>query len=299
MEGVVAVRGFTKQYDDVLAVQDLDVTVQGGEIFGLIGPNGAGKTTVVRAITGTITPTAGEIAVFGAPPGDVASTRIGLLPQAFSPPSRLTGREIVEYYGGLYPTARATSEVLADVGMTGAADRWYERLSGGQRRRICIGTVLVHDPDLLILDEPTTGIDPRGRRRLWELLGQLRSAGKTIILTTHDMQEAATLADRVGLLSNGRLVEIGSPDELIAREAGENRLIIEPRSPRASTQLAEIPFPVEWQDEALVVSDVPPEAVTDVMMAIAEAGVDYTRVTWEKPSLEDVFIRLTEEEQAR
>ncbi len=158
MNEAVVATGVSKRYGETVALDGIDLSVADGEVFGLIGPNGAGKTTLVRALTGT-TPVDGEITVHGDTPTAVDADRIGLLPQSFSPPARLTARELIDYYGGLYGTARETAEVLGAVGMAANADSWYETLSGGQQRRVCVGIALVNDPDLLFLDEPTTGIE--------------------------------------------------------------------------------------------------------------------------------------------
>lgn len=281
-------------YGDVTAVEGVDIAIEPGEIFVLIGPNGAGKTTLVRAITGTIRPDAGRIRVFDAPPRDVRRSRIGLLPQAFAPPRRLTGREIITYYAGLYGESRSPEAVLRDVGVRDGADRWYERLSGGQRRRICVGTALVNDPDLLILDEPTTGIDPRGRRRVWELLRELRASDRSVVLTTHDMAQAEQLADRVGLLEAGRLVAVGEPSELIARHAASHQFVVQPAS--RVDDLATLSRPVERRDGDLIFPAVDPQEVPDVLGRLDALDVGYTRFVWEEPTLEDVYFDLTEAE---
>ena len=220
---VVAGEGVRKEYGDVVALDGVDLDVAAGEVFGLIGPNGAGKTTLVRALTGT-TEAAGDLRVFGAPPAAVEPSRIGLLPQSFDPPARLTARELVDYYGGLYDEARDTEAVLDDVGMADDADAWYETLSGGQQRRTCVATAVVNDPDLLFLDEPTTGIDPAGRRAIHRLIERLAAGGTTVFLTSHAMDEVERLADRVALLRDGRVVASGAPDRLVAEHGGAPRL---------------------------------------------------------------------------
>ena len=296
MPPVVAAADLSKVYDGVVALRDVTLEIDHGEIFALIGPNGAGKTTFVRAITGTITPTAGEISVFGTSPRAVDYSRVGLLPQAFSPPGRLTGREIIEYYAGLYDTARATDDVLSDVGMVEDADRWFERLSGGQRRRICVGTALVNDPEFLILDEPTTGIDPGGRRQLWSLFRGLQATGRTILLTTHDMAEAAELGDRVGLLSDGQLVEVGRPTALIARHGGLGRIIVEPTDAVSTTADQFLDHPVTIEDGLLVIDEVASGDVGPIIRMLDNEEIVYRRITWEEPTLEDVFFELTDRE---
>ncbi|WP_436927832.1 ABC transporter ATP-binding protein [Halosimplex amylolyticum] len=288
MTATLVAEDVRRTYGDTVALDGVSLSVDAGEVFALVGPNGAGKTTLVRALTGT-TDAEGPVAVFGADPREVDRERIGLLPQAFDPPARLTARELLTYYAGLYDDSRDVDAVLADVGLTGAADTWYENLSGGQRRRTCVGAALVNDPDLLFLDEPTTGIDPAGRRSLWDLLESLAAGGATIFLTTHDMAEAHRLADRVGLLADGRLVAVDEPDALVAEYGGESRLVVETDADPAALDL---PYPAERSGDSLVVSDVPPEAIGDVVDALDAAGASYDALSWSEPDLEDVYLRL-------
>jgi ABC-2 type transport system ATP-binding protein len=284
-----------REYGDTVALDGVSLSVGAGEVFGLIGPNGAGKTTLVRVLTGT-TEVDGHVSVFGEAADAVDPQRVGLLPQSFDPPSRLTARELVDYYGGLYDEARDTESVLADVGLTDDADTWYETLSGGQQRRACVATALVNDPDLLFLDEPTTGIDPAGRRALWSLLESLAGGGTTVVLTTHYMEEAQRLADRVGLLNAGDLVAVGSPDELIDSYGGETRLTFETDDPAAAaTALAGTDFTVETGPECAIVSPVAPTDIGPVVDLLADAGVAYDRLAWAQPDLEDVYLALTGE----
>ncbi|MFC7139437.1 ABC transporter ATP-binding protein [Halosimplex aquaticum] len=288
MTATLVAEDVRRTYGDTVALDGVSLSVGAGEVFALVGPNGAGKTTLVRALTGT-TDAEGSVTVFGTDPRQVDRERIGLLPQAFDPPARLTARELLTYYAGLYDDSRDADAVLADVGLTEAADTWYENLSGGQQRRTCVGATLVNDPDLLFLDEPTTGIDPAGRRSLWDLLESLAAGGTTIVLTTHDMAEAHRLADRVGLLADGRLVAVDDPDALVAEYGGESRLVVETDAEPAALDLS---YPVERSDGALVVSDVPPEAIGDVVDALDAAGASYDALSWSEPDLEDVYLQL-------
>ncbi|MFC4549272.1 ABC transporter ATP-binding protein, partial [Halorussus sp. GCM10023401] len=311
MTDVLVAEGLRKTYGDATALDGVSLSVAEGEVFALIGPNGAGKTTLVRALTGTTTPDSGSVSVFGEAPGAVERSRLGLLPQSFDPPERLTARELIGYYAGLYDEARDPEAVLSEVGLADAGTTWYENLSGGQRRRTCVGTALVNDPDLLFLDEPTTGIDPAGRRALWDLVEDLADRGTTVFLTTHYMEEAERLADRVGLLADGQVVEVGSPGALVAEYGGRPRLVVdveavEDDEARAAGQqdrasapaaagadaLADAGFSAEETDEGLVVADVSPEDIGGVVAALNEAGVAYEALTWKQPDLEDVFLRL-------
>lgn len=295
MDCVVSVSSISHAYDDVHALSGVDLEIDQGQIFVLIGPNGAGKTTLVRSITGTLTPDSGDVRIFGESPQSVEKSRIGLLPQAFSPPGRLTGAEILSYYAGFYDSARSAADVLIDVGMTDAADQWYERLSGGQQRRICVGSALVNDPDLLILDEPTTGIDPRGRRRVWDLLRSIRSEDRTVLLTTHDMGEAQALADRVALINDGKIVATGGPDHLIAEYTEGSHFIVRTGDLGAPPREELFDHKVSLRDGDLVFSEITPEEVPAVLDTLARNEITYTRFVWEEPTLEDVYFELTEE----
>jgi len=293
--------GVRRSYGDVVALDGVDLRVEAGEVFGLIGPNGAGKTTLVRALTGT-TDAEGDLRVFGAPPRAVDPQRVGLLPQSFDPPERLTARELVDYYGGLYDEARDTESVLRDVGMAGDADAWYETLSGGQQRRTCVATAIVNDPDLLFLDEPTTGIDPAGRRSIHRLIERLADGGTTVFLTSHAMDEVERLADRVALLRDGAVVAVGPPEELIAEHGGAPRLDVTLDGPASGDTAARVGDrlasgdAVESSRDGLRIRGVRPEAIGDAVDALDAAGVAFESLAWSEPSLEDVYLRLTGEE---
>ncbi|NHN49919.1 ABC transporter ATP-binding protein [Halostella sp. JP-L12] len=286
-----------KRYGETAALRGVSLSVAEGEVFALVGPNGAGKTTLVRALTGTTRPDAGEASVFGESPAAVDESRLGVLPQSFSPPARLTARELVDYYAGLYDDARATDDVLETVGMVDDADAWYENLSGGQQRRTCLGVALVNDPDALFLDEPTTGIDPAGRRTVQEQIGDLAAGGATVFLTTHDMTEAERVADRVGFLADGELVAVGTPTDLVREHGGERRLVI--ATDAGADALSGIDFRTESRDGELVVRGVEPADIGGVVRALDEAGVGYSELTWTQPDLEDVYLELTGDRYAR
>jgi ABC-2 type transport system ATP-binding protein len=290
MEEVLA-ENVRRQYGDVVALDGVSLTLAAGEVVALVGPNGAGKTTLVRALTGT-TDAEGRVELFGTSPRDVDRDRIGLLPQDFSPHDRLTARELLEHYAGLYAEARDVDEVLADVGLGDDDETWYENLSGGQQRRTCVGATLVNDPDLLILDEPTTGIDPAGRHDLWELLEGLADAGVTILVTTHYMEEAHRLADRVGLLADGELVAMDAPDALVETYGGDSRLTVTLTDDEY--EVAEsLAYPTDVTPEGVTVYGVAPEDIGTVVTRLDEAGVDYDGLGWTEPDLDAVYMELT------
>ncbi|NEU56610.1 ABC transporter ATP-binding protein [Halorussus sp. MSC15.2] len=295
MNDVLVAEDLRKTYGDTAALAGVSLSVGEGEVFALIGPNGAGKTTLVRALTGTTDPDSGSVSVFGTDPESADPQRLGLLPQAFDPPERLTARELVEYYAGLYDEARDPEAVLAEVGMADADETWYENLSGGQRRRACVGTALVNDPDLLFLDEPTTGIDPAGRRALWSLIEELADRGTTVFLTTHYMAEAERLADRVALLADGEVAAAGSPSALVAEHGGRTRIVVETDADVSAVAdaFAGTDFEVESSEGRLVVGGVEPEDIGDVVSALNDRGVAYESLAWKQPTLEDAFLRVT------
>ncbi|WP_053948342.1 ABC transporter ATP-binding protein [Halolamina sediminis] len=292
MDAAVVADDVTKRYGDLVAVDGVSLSVPAGTVFGLIGPNGAGKTSLVRCLTGT-TNYEGEVSLLGSSPETVDRSWIGLLPQSFSPPERLTVRELLGYYADLYDEARDVSSVIAEVGLDESAGTWYEELSGGQQRRACVGITLVNDPDVLFLDEPTTGIDPAGRRDLWTLIEELAAAGTTVVLTSHSMDEVERLADEVAMLADGEVVAEGSPAALIAEHGGESRLEI--RTEAGADPLADHGFRVEASAGRLTLHDVDAAEIDDAVDVLAAAGIEYESFTWTEPTLEDVYLELTGE----
>jgi ABC-2 type transport system ATP-binding protein len=294
---VLVAEDVRREYGDTVALDGVSLAVDEGEVFALIGPNGAGKTTLIRSLTGT-TDCEGRVELFGTPPEQTDTQQIGLLPQSFSPSGRLTARELLTYYSGLYDHARPVDHILDSVGMKDAADTWYEDLSGGQQRRTCVGIALAHDPALLVLDEPTTGIDPAGRHDLWELFDDLTAGGTTVILTTHYMEEAEHLADRVGLLADGSLIAEGAPAELIAAHGGESRLAIEVEEsaePTAAARSVEsLGSDIETDGRTITIHGVTPRTIGDALDALDLADIAYNALSWQQPDLESVYLALTD-----
>jgi ABC-2 type transport system ATP-binding protein len=285
----IATANLRKAYDDVPALAGVSLSIDPGEVFALVGPNGAGKTTLVRCLTGTTTPDAGKATLLGSPPRSIAKGRVGLLPQDFGPPDRLTARELVSYYAGLYDDPRAVDAVLGDIGVTDVAETRYADLSGGEKRRTLLATALVNDPDVLFLDEPTTGIDPAGRRAIHGLIEDLAAAGTTVFLTTHYMDEVERLADRVGVLADGELVALDTPTGLVAAHGGETRLLV-------GTDADSVPgYDAEPTDRGLVIRDISPDEIGNVVDGLAEAGVVYDALSWSESDLETAYLTLTGE----
>ena len=296
-EPIVRVRGLRKSYGGVEAVRGVDLDVAQGEVFALLGPNGAGKTTTVEILEGYRTRSGGEVSVLGHDPerGESAlKARIGIVPQSSSGVRYLTARETVDMYSGYYPHPRSTDETLESVGLSAQADTRARKLSGGQRRRLDLAIALGGDPELLFLDEPTTGFDPSARREAWSMLRHEAASGRTVLLTTHYMDEADALADRIAVLVDGAIVEQGTPDEVIARQSTETTVRIRlsagaPRPPEA------IGLEADAQDATLLVGTTiePRDLLHQVTGWAIEAGVAFEEIEVTRPSLEDVYLALT------
>jgi ABC-2 type transport system ATP-binding protein len=272
--------GVRKAYGGVQALDGVDLTLRRGEMLALLGPNGAGKTTLLEILEGHRRADAGQVSVLGHDPARrerALRERTGIVLQEEGLDPNLDVREAVELYGAAYPAPTPPDEVLALVGLADRADARAASLSGGQRRRLDLALGIAGDPELIFLDEPTTGFDPGARRRSWELISHLRELGKTILLTTHYMEEAQALADRVVVLAHGRVVAEGTPDSLAAA-AGEAIV-----SYRAGGR-------VERFRTATPTADLAP-----LLTAAAERGEELEGLTVTRPSLEDVYLQLTEE----
>ena len=257
---VIRVSGLHKSYDDVEAVRGIDLEVHAGEIFGFLGPNGAGKTTTVEILEGYRDRSSGDVEVLGIDPGEADREwreRIGIVLQQSKMHPELTVRETLQLFGGYYSEPRDVDETIELVGLTEKAETRVLRMSGGQQRRLDVGLALIGDPELLFLDEPTTGFDPSARRHAWEVIGSLRDLGKTVFLTTHYMEEAQALADRLAVIARGELVAEGSPADLGGREGAAARITF-----RIPTEAAAQP-PVDW--EATPTSDGAVDVVVEAL----------------------------------
>ncbi|MGZ4548566.1 MAG: ABC transporter ATP-binding protein [Blastococcus sp.] len=298
---VITVEGLRKDYGSVAAVDGLSFSVAPGEVFALLGPNGAGKTTTVEILEGHRRRSAGDVRVLGFDPetgGRGFRERIGIVLQDAGFDEDFTVRELVVLYRGLYPRALDPDEVIDSVGLADKRTARVKMLSGGQRRRLDLALGLIGDPELLFLDEPTTGFDPTARRRAWELVEGLRDLGKTVLLTTHYMDEAEHLADRVAILVGGRLAALGTPAEL---GAGQHAAVVTFRLP-AGVDAADLPpldgVPategLEWQ-----LTTASPTAALHTLTGWAlERGLDVPALTVRRPSLEDVYLDLVGEQDA-
>ena len=288
----IAVRGLRKSYGDVEAVRGIDLRVERGEIFAILGPNGAGKTTTVEILEGHLERGDGEVSVLGFDPGRHERSlreRIGIVLQSASVDPYLSVEETVDLFRGYYPRPLPREAILELVGLSGQRRTLVRRLSGGQQRRLDVAVGLAGDPELLFLDEPTTGFDPSARRDAWEMIRGLRSLGKTVVLTTHYMEEAEYLADRVAILVSGRIVAEGSVEELVRRGARTTiRFRVEGAQPPA--HLAAEPA---GEDGAYRITTLEATGALHRLTGWAlEAGVELRGLAVAAPSLEDLFLAL-------
>jgi ABC-2 type transport system ATP-binding protein len=295
---VVQVTGIRKTYGRVAAIRDVSFAVNRGEIFGLIGPNGAGKTTTMECVEGLRRPDVGSIAVLGLDPARDAyalQKRIGVQLQEAQLQKRITVNEAVSLWASLYDRPLDGDRLLAQLGLSEKRAAWFMTLSGGQKQRLFIALALINDPELVFLDELTTGLDPQARRAIWDLVRGIRERGKTVFLTTHLMEEAERLCDRVAIIDHGRIVDIDTPDALVRRHCPERTVIVSTDHASAAERFATITRveSVAQQDGRLVVRGVGDEVITSVIQCIAEHGIGVRDFRTERPTLEDVFLKLT------
>jgi len=276
----IVVRDLRKSYDGVEALGGISFEVQEGEVFGLLGPNGAGKTTTVEILEGFRSRDGGEVSVLGHDPGNASRElreRIGVVLQQSELVSNLTARELLRIFAGYYRTALDVDEVVSLVGLEEKRDARVRTLSGGQKRRLDLGLALVGDPDLLFLDEPTTGFDPAARRSAWEMIRSLRGLGKTILLTTHYLDEAHQLADRVAVIAAGSIARLGTPAELTQ-----------------SSGRVEIRFRLDGE-ATVIQTDEPTRVLHDLTARALADGGELEQLEVKRPSLEDVYLELVDD----
>jgi ABC-2 type transport system ATP-binding protein len=289
----IEVRALCKRYGDYEAVRLIDISVRRGEVFGLLGPNGAGKTTTVEILEGYRARTSGEVSVLGYDPAKRSfdlRRRIGIVLQAGGIYSHITPREALRHWASFYPHPRDVEEVLALAGLLEKADERSRRLSGGQLRRLDFALALIGDPELIFLDEPTTGFDPEARRAAWETIRSLRALGKTILLTTHYLDEAQELADRVAIIKDGRILAIGPPRELVPHPP-------RPHPPGAGGEAGGPRYNVAYRgaDGKLIEheTDDPTTLLSELTREALARGERLEELSVARPTLEDVYLELT------
>ena len=296
---VIVIEGLVKQYGEVRAVDGLSLTVEAGEVFAILGPNGAGKTTTVEILEGHRRRTGGSVRVLGLDPesgGRAYRERIGIVLQEAGFDEEFTVRELVTLYSRLYPRRRDVEEVIERVGLAEKAKARTKTLSGGQRRRLDLALGLIGDPELLFLDEPTTGFDPSARRRAWELIASLRDLGTTILLTTHYMEEAESLADRVAVIQAGRLIALDTPANLVRTEGAEALISFDLPD---GVELADLPpIGVAAARPRGTRVDIPSAEPTRDLNTLTqwalERGIPLGGLSMAQPTLEDVYLDLTQ-----
>jgi len=295
-------RALVKRYKDVVAVAGLDLDVHAGECFGLLGPNGAGKTTTVEMLEGLISPDAGEVELLGMRwdrNEHALRERLGVALQETKLADRLTVAEVIRLFHSFYRSGRTVGEVLEVVALGEKRNAWVEKLSGGQRQRLAIACALVGDPDILFLDEPTTGLDPQSRRQLWDVVAAFKRGGGTVVLTTHYMEEAERLCDRVAVMDHGKIIALGTPRELIASLGAEEVVefsLGEGAATPTDAVLASLPGVTAVRRDGprftLTVSEVH-RAVPGLLAELQRGGVELTALVTHHATLEDLFLSLT------
>jgi ABC-2 type transport system ATP-binding protein len=296
---VIQVTDIRKRYGKTLAVDSVSFEVSDGEIFGLIGPNGAGKTTTMECVEGIRTPDRGSITVLGLSPfRDVYALqqRIGVQLQQAQLQKRIKVWEAMHLWASLYQRPRAAGDLLLDqLGLAEKRDAWFMTLSGGQKQRLFIALALINDPEVVFLDELTTGLDPQARRTIWDLVRRIRERGKTVFLTTHLMEEAERLCDRVAIIEHGRIIDIDQPQRLVDKYCPERGVILSSEDPNAAECLARIAGVTSvTRDEArFTIRGTGDGFVTQVIRCLSENRIAVTEFRTELPNLEDVFLRLT------
>src|SRR6266852_6125114 len=299
MPDQIIVRGLRKQFPNILAVAGVDLTVAAGEVFGLLGPNGAGKTTTLEMVEGLTRPDAGEISIRGLNWNENAHeirSLIGVQLQATSLYNKITPREALDLFGGYYPKRRDTDELLDLVQLRDKANAYHITLSGGQAQRLALALALVNDPEVVFLDEPTAGLDPQGRRSLWEVVRTMKAEGRTIVLTTHYMDEAEALCDRLAILDHGKILRSGTPAELIAGLGIPSvvELTFDDAAPDPSAFAARLGAPVEVRGDVWEIPTPDPKTLLPrVFTTIESERLEYNQVHVRRATLEDVFLHLT------
>jgi ABC-2 type transport system ATP-binding protein len=295
---VVRVAGIRKAYGPVVAVDDVSFEVRRGEIFGLVGPNGAGKTTTMECVEGLRAPDHGAISVLGLDPfraGTALKVKIGVQLQEAQLQKRLKVGEAVRFWASIYPSTVDPDVLLDQLGLRDKRNAWFMTLSGGQKQRLFIALALINEPEVVFLDELTTGLDPQARRAIWDLVRGIRERSKTVVLTTHLMEEAERLCDRVAIIEHGRVIDMDTPRGLVARHCPERMVVVATADASARERFLSLPGveAVDADGMSMTIRGRNPNLVTDVIGCVSRHGIAVTDFHTTVPSLEDVFLRLT------
>ena len=295
---VIAVSNLGKRYGRTVAVDDVSLEVFEGEIFGLIGPNGAGKTTTMECVQGNRVPDYGKISVLGLDPQRDANElrqRIGVQHQEAHLQKRIKVWEAVDLWRSLYTKVVDTDALLARLGLEAKRNAWFMTLSGGQKQRLFIALALIHEPEVVFLDELTTGLDPQARRAIWGLVTGIRDRGTTVFLTTHLMEEAERLCDRVAIIEHGRLIEVGTPEELVRKHSPERTVVFSSDDANVAERMQGLGTVerTEGNGATYTIRGTGDDFVTEVINIIAREGIRVRGFRTEIPTLEDVFLKLT------
>jgi ABC-2 type transport system ATP-binding protein len=295
---IIRVSEIRKTYGRTTAVDDVSFDVEEGEIFGLIGPNGAGKTTTMECVEGLRRPDRGSISVMSLDPirdARALQQKVGVQLQQAQLQKRIKVREAVDLWASLYPHTVDGDVLLERLGLADKRQAWFMTLSGGQKQRLFIALALIHDPDVVLLDELTTGLDPQARRAIWDLVREIRARGKTVLLTTHLMEEAERLCDRVAIVERGRVIDIGTPAGLVRKHCRNEMVVLETTDASAVQHFETIPGveSVTRQDNQCTIRGRSGDLVTHVIQCLAEHRIRVTSFKTELPNLEDVFLTLT------
>jgi len=299
MNAVVEVKGLTKRYGDVMAANEVSFDIEKGEIFGLLGPNGAGKTTTVELIEGLRKPDSGFIKVCGIDTSDgidKVKELIGVQLQTTTLYDKIRIGEAIDLFGGYYRKSLPTAQILGGVSLSDKKDSFVEALSGGQRQRLALALALVNDPEILFLDEPTTGLDPQARRNVWDIVERLRERGKTIILTTHYMEEAERLCDRIGIMDQGKIIALDAPRDLIAKQNLESAIELITSNGVSKEFFHKLPnvSNVTQDGDRFILHTKETSPVLTQLTHLSESGdLDLKSISVRKATLEDVFLELT------
>lgn len=295
-ETVIEVRNLVKKYGDFTAVDGISFDVMKGEVFSLLGPNGAGKTTSVEIMECLRSLTSGEVTILGMGVKNDAlkiKGRIGVLPQDFNAFDFLTVKENIEYFGGMFNKSLPADDLIKAVDLGEKRDVWFKKLSGGLKQRVGVAISMVNDPDIIFLDEPTTGLDPKARRDVWAVIQDLKSRGKTVILTTHYMEEAEVLSNRVGIIDHGKFLALGTPHDIIEQYGTGSRCIISNCDDTCTLALKQQWPGIERTGESIVIKLENKSSLPEIIYALDRSGGNYEQIQVTRPTLEDVFLRLT------